>query len=164
VSAANADDPLTPKLTELLRAYEEELDIGSDDEAIGPHGRLADQVYRLGAALCVDGCRGCLHRSSSLMSEEQTAATVSREMLARYREWVLQPLTSRVEKAADIPKDLDERLKRYSTVRLLVAPQVYEASAETLEELGFTSKRPGGHDPVYDPLLSAVVCIREFTA
>jgi hypothetical protein len=164
VTAADAADPLTPWLTKLLSAYAEELDIGSDDEAIGPRGRLADQVYRLGAALCVDGCRGCLHRSSSLMSEEQTAATISREVLARYREWVLAPMTVRVQKMEDIPANLDERLRQHGTVRILIAPTVYEASAPRLQALGFSSEQPGGFDPVYDPLLSAVVCIRELTA
>src|SRR5262249_54086688 len=75
VAAADAADPLTPRLGELLRAYSEEMDIGSDDEAIGPRARLAEQVYRLGAAQCVDGCRACLHRDTALMNEEQAAAT-----------------------------------------------------------------------------------------
>jgi hypothetical protein len=44
VSAAKAADPLTPPPAALLRAYVEELDIGSDDEAVGPAGRLAALV------------------------------------------------------------------------------------------------------------------------
>jgi hypothetical protein len=120
VTAARANRDV-PTLAALLAAYEK-LTAGLGDNAPSAEARLADQVYRLSASLCVDGCRACLHRSSALMPDAQTAATVSREVLARYREWVLAPLTVRVEKASDIPTDLDERLKRHGTVRLLVLP------------------------------------------
>lgn len=47
------------------------------------------------------------------MSEEQTAAAVSREVLARYREWVLTPLTIRLDTEQDIPSadDFDTRFR-----------------------------------------------------
>jgi hypothetical protein len=97
------------------------------------------------------------------MNEEQAAATVSREVLARYREWALAPLTVRIEKEQDIPtaEDLDRRLRLHGTIRLLVAPQAYEAGKATLAVRGFSAQHPGGYDPVYDPLLAAVLCLRE---
>jgi hypothetical protein len=163
VAAADAADPLVPRLGDLLRAYSDELDIGSEDEAIGPRSRLAEQVHRLGAAQCADGCRACLHRATTLMNEEQTAATVSREVLARYREWVLAPLTVRIEREQDIPSAdaIDRQLRVHGIIRLLVAPQVYEAGKQAFTDRGFSEQRPGGYDPVYDPLLAAVVCLRE---
>jgi hypothetical protein len=163
VAAADAADPLIPVLGNLLRAYSDELDIGSDDEAIGPRSRLAEQVHRLGAAQCVDGCRACLHRATALMNEEQTAAAVSREVLARYREWVLAPLTVRIEREQDIPSadGIERRLRVHGIIRLLVAPQAYDAWESVFSDRGFSANQPGGFEPVYDPLLNAVVCLRE---
>jgi hypothetical protein len=38
---------------------------------------------------------------------------------------------------------------------------VYEESKSELREMGFSGEQAGGYEPVYDPLLSAVVCVRE---
>jgi hypothetical protein len=105
-----------------------------------------------------------VHHPGRLCASDFTRCSdlgVSREVLARYREWTLAPLTVRVEKPGDIPPDIDERLKQYGTVRLLVVPRVYEALAQPLADLGFSSKSVGGFEPVYNPLLSSVVCLRE---
>ena len=53
------------------------------------------------------------------------------------------------------------RIRQHGTVRLLVTPVVYEAARQALTERGFSHRHPGGFDPVYDPLLAAVVCVRE---
>src|SRR5437764_661081 len=67
-----AADPAAPHLAALLPAYRE-LAPGQDD-SLRPEARLAEQVYRLGAAVCADGCRACLHQPSPLMADELTPA------------------------------------------------------------------------------------------
>jgi hypothetical protein len=72
------------------------------------------------------------------MNEEQTAGAISREVLARQREWVLAPLTVRIDKNEDVPSAGDGkcRLRERGTVRLLVAPRVYEAAKHVLTDRG----------------------------
>jgi hypothetical protein len=69
-------------LGDLLGAYTE-LD-GMDEASLSPEARLADQVYRLSAPLCLDGCRACVHQSSDMMSDSMVEASVSRRLLAAF--------------------------------------------------------------------------------
>lgn len=74
--------PDTP-LNRLLVAYGG-LDEGLQEEGLSAEGRLADQVYRLSARLCVDGCQACVQRPSNLMSEGLMEASTSRSLLTRF--------------------------------------------------------------------------------
>lgn len=46
-----------------------------------PAARVAEQVFRLSAPLCADGCRSCVHQQSDLMSDSLVEASVSRSLL-----------------------------------------------------------------------------------
>jgi hypothetical protein len=67
----------------LLRAYEA-LEDASQEGSLSAASRLADQIYRLGAHLCVDGCRACVHQPSELMSETMAEASTSRRLLQKF--------------------------------------------------------------------------------
>lgn len=82
VVAARADDAVST-LSRILAAYGM-LDDAAQEESFSPEARLADQAYRIGAPLCVDGCRGCVHQASELMSDSLVEVTVSRRLLARF--------------------------------------------------------------------------------
>jgi hypothetical protein len=139
-------------LAGLLAAYEK-LTAGLGDRAPSAEARLADQVYRLSASLCVDGCRACLHRGSALMPDAQTAAAVSRDLLHRYREFVLEPLTLSVSQDPPAEAVVQKILTEQGTCRLLVAPSRYDALEAELSRRRFVQG-------AFDPLLRAVVCIR----
>ncbi|QYC11507.1 AAA domain-containing protein [Brevundimonas nasdae] len=70
-------------LGRLLAAYGA-VEEGLQVEGLSPRGRLADQVYRLSARLCVDGCPACVHRPSDIMSEGLMEASTSRTLVARF--------------------------------------------------------------------------------
>ena len=82
VSAASASID-TPHLSGLLRAYRG-IEDANLEESLSAEARLADQVYKLSARLCVDGCQACLHTGSGLMPSSLTEATVSRTLLERF--------------------------------------------------------------------------------
>jgi hypothetical protein len=66
----------------LSRLYSAYGGLDSTGEgSLSPEGRLAEQAFRLAAPLCVDGCRGCVHQSSDLMSDSLVEASVSRRLL-----------------------------------------------------------------------------------
>jgi hypothetical protein len=67
----------------LLAAYER-LDDASQEGSLSAASRLADQVYRIGAHLCVDGCQACVHWPSDLMSDTMAEASTSRRLLQRF--------------------------------------------------------------------------------
>lgn len=71
-----------PVLARLLTAYDA-LD-PSAEGSLTPDARVAEQVFRLSAPLCADGCRSCVHQSSDLMSDSLTHASVSRALLQRF--------------------------------------------------------------------------------
>jgi hypothetical protein len=81
VAAAEADRASAPG--RLLTAYEG-LEDASQEGSLSAGARLADQVYRLGAHLCVDGCQACVHQSSDLMSDTMAEAATSRRLLQRF--------------------------------------------------------------------------------
>jgi hypothetical protein len=81
VEAARTDSASVPG--RLLIAYAR-IEAGAQDESLSPEARLADQVYRLNAPLCVDGCRACVHQGSDLMTEGMAEASTSRTLLERF--------------------------------------------------------------------------------
>ena len=91
VSAATqraiADSPETPRLAALHRVYAG-LPDASQEESFSPGARVADQVHRLSASLCVDGCQACLHSGVGIADASQGEASVSRLVLARYSEFI----------------------------------------------------------------------------
>lgn len=70
-------------LGRLFDVYTRQDDV-SEDSSLSAEARLADQVYRIGARLCTDGCRGCLHQDSQLMSSSLVEVSVSRILLQRF--------------------------------------------------------------------------------
>lgn len=71
-----------PVLARLLGAY-----AALDPTAAGslsPEARLAEQVFRVSAPLCADGCRSCVHQSSDLMGDSLVEASVSRSLLQQF--------------------------------------------------------------------------------
>lgn len=70
-------------LAQLLAAYRQVED-ASQEGSLGAEARLADQVFRLSARLCVDGCQACLHTGSDIMADSLAEATTSRRLLERY--------------------------------------------------------------------------------
>lgn len=83
VRAATDSDSMTPRLAALLGIYQG-LEDATLEESLGAEARLADQVFRLSARLCVDGCQGCLHTGSDSMPEALAESAVSRRLLERY--------------------------------------------------------------------------------
>jgi ATP-dependent helicase YprA (DUF1998 family) len=73
---------VAPVLKRLHDAYDA-LDPNGEG-SLSPDVRLAEQVFRLGAELCVDGCRSCVHQASDLMNDSLTEASVSRSLLQRF--------------------------------------------------------------------------------
>ena len=73
----------TPLLAATLRGYQA-LEDAALEEALGAEARLAGQVYRISARLCVDGCQGCLHTGSDLMANTLAESAVSRRLLERF--------------------------------------------------------------------------------
>lgn len=67
----------------VLHAYGH-IEDAALDESLSPEARLADQIYRLHARLCVDGCQACVHQPSDLMSETLAEASTSRSLLERF--------------------------------------------------------------------------------
>jgi hypothetical protein len=67
----------------LLRAYGG-IEGAVQEESLSAEGRLAEQVFRLHARLCVDGCPACVHQPSDMMSESLVEASASRGLLSRF--------------------------------------------------------------------------------
>lgn len=78
-----ADEKGNGELARLLAAYRG-VEHANLDDSLSAEARLADQVYRLAARQCVDGCRACLHLDSDLMSDSLVATSVSRRTLERF--------------------------------------------------------------------------------
>ncbi|MDB5414227.1 MAG: hypothetical protein JWR10_2562 [Rubritepida sp.] len=52
--------------------------------SLTPGARVAEQIFRLAAPLCADGCRSCVHQQSDLMSDSLVEASVSRSLLQSF--------------------------------------------------------------------------------
>lgn len=78
-----------PAHTGLLKSYAS-LEDAENEDSLDPTRRLADQVYRLSAALCVDGCPACVHVGSDLMSDSMARASNSRRLLERFEALLAQ--------------------------------------------------------------------------
>ena len=83
VRSAGEAQSSSPRWAALLRAYER-IERIAPDGALSPGARLAEQVLRVAAPLCTDGCRGCLHAGSDLMSDLLVELTTSRRLLERF--------------------------------------------------------------------------------
>lgn len=68
------------KMLEAYRAAEKEM----SEESLSPEARLADQIYRLCAHLCPDGCPACLHQNGDVMSGSLVMASTSRKILEKF--------------------------------------------------------------------------------
>ncbi|WNG26291.1 DEAD/DEAH box helicase [Cystobacter fuscus] len=79
--------PEVSRWRELLTAYQGVEDALSEG-SLSPEARLAEQVYRLSARLCVDGCPACLHLGSDLMDDQLAEASTSRTLLERFGSFV----------------------------------------------------------------------------
>jgi hypothetical protein len=153
VRRAAATHQSTPQLTALLNAYR--VIAPGQQDSLRPEARLADQVYRLGVAVCIDGCRACLHQPSPLMSDELTPAAVSREVLQSYREFLLEPASITIVAAkAPTEAQVGEIVARESYCRLLVEPRHNDGLVAKFRQLGFAEGE-------YDPLLRRVVWLKE---
>jgi hypothetical protein len=144
-----------PVLARLLAAYQG-LTKGQEADAPPAEARLADQLFRLSASLCLDGCLACLHRPSSLMPDPHTALSVSRGLLRSYREYLLAPLTLCASEHLPTANEVARRLREYGACRLFVTPARYDGWKEQLAALGF-------HNGEFDPVARMVVCLLEGT-
>ncbi len=88
VQRATRNSPETPRLAALNLAYAG-LDDASQEESLSPEARVADQVYRLSASLCVDGCQACLHTNGGVADAPAGDASVSRLVLSQYSKFFL---------------------------------------------------------------------------
>ena len=80
-TVAEAGTSSTPELARLLAAYNS---LNDDADETDGAARLAEQIYRLSAPLCFDGCRACVHQSSDLMGESLVESSVSRQLLKKF--------------------------------------------------------------------------------
>jgi hypothetical protein len=94
VHAAANGSADTPRWTRLLEIYGG-LEEASMEESLAPKARLADQIYRICARLCPDGCQACLHLGSDLMDDDLAAMTVSRGVLERFWGFVQKEASGR---------------------------------------------------------------------
>lgn len=81
-AVTEASTGTAPMLRRLFDAYDA---LGEHAEgALSAAARLAEQVFRLSAPLCTDGCRSCVHQPSELMSDSMVEASVSRSLLQKF--------------------------------------------------------------------------------
>lgn len=81
---AAGNSSTTPQLAGLFRAYAA-LDDASQEESLAAGARVADQVHRLSASLCIDGCQACLSGGVDAATSE---TAVSRLVLAHYSDFI----------------------------------------------------------------------------
>ncbi len=85
LASAAVRDAVDGQAPELGRLYNAYGSLGETvEESFSPDARLADQVFRLGAPLCHDGCRACVHQKSDLMGDSMVQSSTSRSLLTRY--------------------------------------------------------------------------------
>ena len=61
------------------------------DESTGPDRRLMNQIYQVSGTLCLDGCQGCLHLGSDIVSIHSSHLMTSRRLLQHF--WNFQQKT-----------------------------------------------------------------------
>jgi hypothetical protein len=84
----------TPQLAALNNAYAG-LPDASSEESFSAASRVADQVYRLSASLCVDGCQACLHSAGGVADAVAGETAVSRLVLRSYSEFLFGSAATR---------------------------------------------------------------------
>jgi hypothetical protein len=85
LAAAAVDAAGTGSAPVLRRLFDAYGAINPNAEgSLTPAAHLSEQVFRLAAPLCADGCRSCVHQSSDLMSDSLVEASVSRSLLQRF--------------------------------------------------------------------------------
>ena len=82
VALAKRNDPQVPTWAQLRASYAS-LEDASQEGSLEADERLGDQIHRLGAHLCVDGCQACLHTGTPLFPSQFMDSTVSRLVLQR---------------------------------------------------------------------------------
>ena len=87
VALAQAGAPQVASWVRLLACYGN-LEDASQEESLSAAARLADQVYRLSAKFCMDGCPACLHTGTPLFPSQMNDCTVSRRLLTRLEQWL----------------------------------------------------------------------------
>jgi hypothetical protein len=87
------------------------------------------------------------------MPDAYVALTVSRDLLRRYREHLLEPLTLEVRDALPHEAEVARRVQEHGLCRLLVAPDRYHGWKESLTALEFARGE-------FDPVGRRVVCLR----
>lgn len=83
VRSASNETSDVKALKRLLQAYRS-LEDSTQEESLGAEARLADQVYRMSARLCPDGCPACLHIGSDISSGTIAESLLSRNLLAQF--------------------------------------------------------------------------------
>jgi len=58
------------------------------DESTSPERRLMNQIYQVSGTLCLDGCQGCLHLGSDIVSVHSSHLMTSRRLLQHF--WTFQ--------------------------------------------------------------------------
>lgn len=82
LASAAVDAATTGVATTLRRLYNAyDAHDPNAEGSMTPAARVAEQVFRLAAPLCADGCRSCVHQHSDLMSDSLVEASVSRSLL-----------------------------------------------------------------------------------
>jgi hypothetical protein len=89
VSKAKNSPTEVPDCARLLKCYQN-IENSSQEDSLSSDSRLADQIYRLSAKLCSDGCRTCLHTASTLMEDSAVENTVSRNMMKRFSDFIFK--------------------------------------------------------------------------
>lgn len=83
-AASEAPAEPTPRLHALLAAFRGLPNEQTEDGSRSAEDRLADQVYRLSAPLCIDGCLSCLGAGAGVVQSSWTDVTTSRQTLERF--------------------------------------------------------------------------------
>lgn len=93
VAGARASSPDALSWGRLRAAYvgvQEVFDHPDEEvgESLSPDHRIADQIHRISARLCVDGCQACVHTPSDVMDAELAEACTSRQLLERFAKFL----------------------------------------------------------------------------
>lgn len=81
---ARSQSPTDSEWARLLQVYHDLEETPADGDELSPTRRVADQVHRLAAPFCVDGCQACLHGPHDQMDSAVAETVLSRTLLERY--------------------------------------------------------------------------------